>query len=350
MARTNSPPGIWARHFKLEQRRPRGAIFAGLADLAGGIRLLSLKTTIKIWLYRLIGLNPRTERWLDVYLTRRMYRRVFGREPDLANPVLFSEKITARKLFERRPIFTTISDKVLVRDFVTDRIGAQFLTKLHFVGERFEQIDFDRLPDEFVIKANHGCRWMSIVEDKKAFDRNAAREQFRRWLRDSYHLYSREYMYKNIERRILVEELLKESSGAPAIDYKFYVYDSVVRFVLVTRRVGEARILAFFDRDGRSHEVRGVSLSSAHRARPLSSQPGLAPTQFPANFEQMAAIASELGRGFDFMRVDLYNPGERILFGEMTPLPTGGVVAYDPPDFDRTLGEPWRLALNGRPA
>jgi hypothetical protein len=315
--------------------------------LAGGIRLLSLKTTVKVWLYRLIGLNARTERWLDVYLTRRMYRRVFGREPDLANPVLFSEKITARKLFERRPVFTTISDKVLVRDFVADRIGAQFLTKLHFVGERFEDIDFDRLPNEFVIKANHGCRWMSFVEDKKTFDKKAAREQFRRWLRDSYHLYSREYFYKHIERRVLVEELLKESSGAPAIDYKFYVYDGVARFLMITRRVGETRILTFFDRDRRRHEVRGVSLSKAHRARSPGSQSGLSAAEFPANFEPMAEIACKLARGFDFMRVDLYNPGGRILFGEMTPLPTGGVIAYDPPEFDRVLGEPWRLALNG---
>ncbi len=302
---------------------------------------------MKIWLYRLIGLNARTERWLDVYLTRRMYRRVFGREPDLANPVLFSEKITARKLFERRPVFTTISDKVLVRDFVAERIGAQFLTKLHFVGARFEDIDFDRLPNEFVIKANHGCRWMSIVEDKKAFDRDIARKQFRRWLRDSYHLYSREHFYKHIERRVLVEELLKESSGAPAIDYKFYVYDGVVRFVLVTRRVGEARILTFFDRDRRRHNIRGVSLGTGHRARPHDSRSGLPATEFPANFEAMAEIACKLARGFDFMRVDLYNPGGRIVFGEMTPLPTGGVIAYDPPEFDRVLGEPWRLALNG---
>jgi hypothetical protein len=308
---------------------------------------LSLKTTIKIWLYRLIGLNARTERWLDVYLTKRMYRRVFGQDPDFANPVLFSEKITARKLFERRPIFTTISDKVLVRDFVAARIGAEFLTKLYFVGERFEQIDFDRLPDEFVIKANHGCRWMSIVDDKKTFDRKAASKQYRRWLRDSYHLYSREYFYKHIPRRILVEELLKESSGAPAIDYKFYVYDGVTRFVLVTRRVGETRILTFFDRDRQRYDVSGVSLSTAHRARRHDGKSGLPATEFPANFEPMAELACKLAHGFDFMRVDLYNPSGRIVFGEMTPLPTGGVLAYDPPEFNRILGEPWRLALNG---
>ena len=173
-----------------------------------------LKDAAKIWLYRAMGLNPATARWLDHYLTRRMYCRVFGREPDLANPVLFSEKITARKLFERRPIFTTINDKLLVRDFVAERIGPQYLTRLHFTGERFEDIDFDSLPDAFVIKANHGCRWLTIVEDKSTFDRERARRQAQGWLRDSYYLYSRERMYKDIKRKLLVEEYLREPSGA----------------------------------------------------------------------------------------------------------------------------------------
>lgn len=307
--------------------------------------LSALKNTAKIWLYRAMGLNAASERWLDLYLTRRMYRRVFGREPDLVNPVLFSEKITARKLFERRPIFTTICDKALVRDFVAERIGPQYLTKLYFNGERFEDIDFDSLPDEFVIKANHGCRWLQIVEDKASFDREKARKQFRRWMRDSYYLYSRERMYKPIRRRILVEENLREASGDPAIDYKLYCYDGLVRFLLVTRRLPNGdRALAFYDRDGRYHRASGVSPSKAHRGRP--SAPGTEPP-FPANFPVLSEVALKLAAGFDFMRVDLYCPGGRILFGEMTPLPTGGVIAFDPPDFDRVLGAPWRLDLNG---
>jgi hypothetical protein len=279
---------------------------------------------------------------------------VFGREANLTSPILFSEKITARKLFERRPIFTTISDKVLVRDYVADRIGHEFLPKVHLVCDRFEDIDFDRLPDEFVIKANHGCRWLSIVEDKKAFDRAAARKQFRRWLRDSYHLYSREYFYKNIQRKLLIEELLKESSGTPVIDYKFFVYDGTTRFLLVTKRhfIGGERALTFFDRNGQKFNVRGTGLHklrSIAKARPPGDQrekPAIEVT-FPANFEQLSRVATELARGFDFLRVDLYNPGGRILFGELTALPTGGVIGYEPAEFDRILGEPWHLALNG---
>ncbi len=306
---------------------------------------MALREAAKLWFYRAMGLNEMTARHLDLYLTRRMYRRVFGREPDLVNPTLFSEKITARKLFERRPIFTTINDKQLVRDFVAGRIGAQYLTRLYFTGERFEDIDFDSLPDRFVIKDNHGCRWLVVVEDKKSFDREKARRQFRRWLRDSYYLYSREHMYKHIERKILVEEYLRESSGAPAIDYKLFVYDGVVHFLRVSmRQLDGKRNFAFFDRDGRYNPAVGVSLSKSHQSLP---PPGAKIPEFPANFGELSQIAVKLAEGFDFMRVDLYSPAGRILFGEMTPLPTGGVIAFDPPDFDRVLGAPWRLSLNG---
>jgi hypothetical protein len=307
------------------------------------MHLSPIKDTAKVWFYRSMGLTATTERHLDFYLSRRMYRRVFGREPDLVNPTLFSEKVTARKLFERRPIFTTINDKVLVRDFVAERIGPQYLSKLHFTGERFEDIDFDRLPDEFVIKANHGCHWLALVEDKKTFDREKARRRFRRWLRDSYYLYSRERMYKDIRRKIIVEEYLRESSGAPATDYKLFVYDGVVHFLRVSagERDGD-RNFDFFDSTGRHLRVAGIS--PRNRGHP---PPAAKAVEFPANFEELSQIAGKLAQGFDFMRVDLYSPKGRILFGEMTPLPTGGVIAYDPPEFDRILGAPWRLSLNG---
>src|SRR5690349_11106685 len=257
--------------------------------------LSPIKDTAKIWLYRAMGLNAATSRHLDLFLTRRMYRRVFGREPDLVNPVLFSEKITARKLFERRPIFTTINDKLLVRDFVAQRIGPQYLTKLYFTGERFEDIDFDPLPDQFVIKANHGCRWLVFVEDKKSFDREKTRRAFRRWLRDSYYLYSRERMYKDIIRKIMVEEYLREASGDPAIDYKLFVYDGVVHFLRVSARLGNGkRNFAFFDRDGRYNPAVGISLGKSHQSRPPA---GLPPPEFPANFAELAKIAAELARG-----------------------------------------------------
>jgi hypothetical protein len=313
-------------------------------------QLSAIRNAGKIFLYRLIGLSAWAERRLDLFLSRRAYRKAFGREPDLRHPVLFTEKVTARKLFERRRIFTTISDKILVRDFVTARIGTQYLTRLYLVCDRFEEIDFDKLPDKFVIKPNHGTHWVSIVEDKKAFDRVAAQKLFRRWMRTSYYVNSREFFYKNIDRRIMVEEFLQEGSGAPAIDYKFYVYDGVPRFLSLSQPLptGDDVIIAFYDRNLRWLPVqRNFSTNAYTRAKALKKDvPVENPFEgftFPSNIEEMFGLACELGRGFDFIRADLYDPAGRILFGELTTLPGGGVSSFDPPIYDQIFGQYWNF-------
>ena len=102
---------------------------------------------VKRALYHLVGLNAKAEWLLDVHLSRRVYRKAFGREPNLEHPLLFSEKVVARKLFDRRPVFPMLADKLLAREFAADRIGNQFLPELYFVCDRFEEIDFERLPD-----------------------------------------------------------------------------------------------------------------------------------------------------------------------------------------------------------
>lgn len=305
-----------------------------------------IKTAIKFALYHLIGLSPFAERRLDIYLSRRIYRKTFGREPALGNPVLFSEKVVARKLFDRRPILSTLADKLLAREYVAERIGRQFLPKLYFVCNRFEEIDFDTLPDKFVMKANHGSGWTLVVDDKKTFDRGAAQKIFRRWMGTNYHFNSREFFYKNVDRKIMIEEYLQETSGAPAIDYKFYVYDGVPKFFQI--RAGLTN--KHFDRDCRELPIRlrgptmQVSLAENFRRDYARKNPS-AEFTLPPNMEQLFDIAGKLGRGFDFMRVDLYNPGGRVLFGEMTPLPGSGARSFDPPEYDRVLGEHWHLTL-----
>ena len=307
---------------------------------------------VKVPLYRLIGRSAKAERFLDVYLSRRAYRKEFGREPNLENPVLFSEKLTARKLFERRPIFSTIADKLQARDFVAGRIGNQFLPEIHLVCSRFEEVDFAGLPDKFVVKTNHGSGWILIVEDKKALDRIAARKCLRHWMRTNYYTNSREYFYKNIVRKILIEEFLQEESGGPVLDYKFFVYDGIPKFFSVTRRrfVGDERTAIFFDRNCRQLPLPTECPDDA-QPRPATSkqehleQNPLERFTIPSNMEELFDIAAKLGRGFDFMRVDLYNPGERILFGELTSLPGGGVRPFIPslPIYERTFGQEWSL-------
>ena len=307
-------------------------------------RLASAWRVVKIPLYRLIGLNPWAARRLDIYLSLRAYRKAFGKNPNLAQPSLFSEKVMARRLFDRRPVFSMLADKLLAREFAAERIGAQHLPRLLMVCERFEDIDFDRLPDKFVIKTNHGTHWVLFVEDKAALDRAAARRQVNRWLKTNYYVNSREFFYKNVKPMVMIEEFLEEDSGAPVLDYRFFVFDGVTKFFSIQQRrvVDGERAITRFTRE---FEKLPVPVNSATLDATGAPAEDSLPVQFPPNMEQVFEIAAKLGQGFDFIRVDLYNPGGRILFGELTSLPMGGVRAFDPLICDRIFGQEWNLQL-----
>lgn len=252
-----------------------------------------------------------------------------------------------RKLFDRRPIFHTLSDKLLVRNFIADRIGSRHLPGLLQICDRFEDIDFDGLPDKFVIKPNHGCRFIVLVDDKKKLDRAATRRRIRRWVRTDYYVMSREWFYKGIKRKILIEELLEETSGAPIIDYRFWVFDGVPRLCQVSCRQstqGE-RTSAFYDMSCRRLPMRLILPSGPSGPIGDESLPG-ANFAFPPNTDEMIDIAARLGQGFDFIRVDLYDPGDKVLVGEMTSMSGGGVRPFDPPAYERLFGDYWKQVLS----
>ena len=305
----------------------------------------------KIAVYGLIGLSPRCARVLDRYLARRIYRRVHGRYPDLVRPTLFNEKITARKLLDERDIFPLLADKLKMRSFIARKLGEPYLPALLGVAERFDDIDFDRLPDKFVIKPNHGSHWVLVVEDKKALDRAAARRLAQRWLKTNYYVNSREVFYRDVKPQIMIEEYLEEDSGTPATDYKIYVFDGVVRFFSMGWRASPAiqKQVVFFDRAGRELPVR-VAYPDAVFKRPFIGEPGheeASRPDLPAHLDALIATAEKIGKGFDFIRADLYSSGGRIVVGELTSLPNGGIRAFDPPDYDRIFGEYWQLVLSG---
>ena len=330
-----------------------------IGKLVQRIRASPMVAKPKLAVFGLIGINPRAGRRLDHYLARRTYRNAHGRYPDLAHPVLFSEKITARKLFEQRPVFATFSDKLLSRELVASRVGRQYLPELYGTYERFDDIDFGHLPERFVIKTNHGSHFVLVVDGKKPFDRNHARRLVQRWMKTNYYDGSREKFYRHVDRKIMIEEFLQEPSGAPAIDYRFFVYDGVPEFFYASFApdVGaeEAKAfaqtgghdLAFFDRACRRLPVRLIMPGMAPAPRAFFEDPGrLAAFAIPPNIEAMFDMAGRIASGIDFLRVDMYNPGGRILFGEFTTLPGGGVRPFDPPGYDLIFSKPWKLKLS----
>jgi len=312
-----------------------------------------IATKAKFALYKLIGLSPAGARCLDIHLSRRAFRKAFGRDPDFSHPVLFGEKVTVRKLFDRRKIFRLMADKLWVRDFIIGKLGEPFVPKLYAVYRQFEEIDFDRLPNKFVIKPNHGTHWVLFVEDKKTLDKAAARRTVNGWMRTNYYVNSREIFYRDVKPRIMVEELLEEASGKPVIDYKFFAFDGVTRFISATRRatVTADREAAIFDRAYREIPIQVEFANSVYKKERADSPEPAGETStsrlsLPPNIDEMIKIADALAEGFDFIRVDLYSPGGRILVGELTSLPAGGVRPFEPPEYERQFGDYWKQVLS----
>ena len=232
----------------------------------------------------------------------------------LDNPQTFNEKLQWLKLYYRKPEFTTIVDKIEVKDWVADRIGKEYIIPTYSVWDKPEDIDLNKLPKAFVLKCNHsGGNWgVYIVQDKSRFNLDAAKTKLSRVLNHSIYDSYREWPYKNVQRRIFAEELL----GVGIEDYKFFCYNGFVESVMVAyeRNTGHTKFY-FFDRNWnlKRYNIRGKE----------------APEGFtmprPENIDKMFELAATLSKGFPFVRVDLYNIKGSIYFGEMTFYPASGL-------------------------
>lgn len=273
---------------------------------------------------------------LRLFREKRVFRRVMGYPCDLDNPKTYSEKITWRKVFDRNPLFPVVQDKLRARDYAREMLGdkeaEEILVPLYFVTGDPEKIPFDTLPDRYVIKANHGCGWMILVEDGRKVDRRAVVRRCRKWLKTTYGKRRMEWAYSQMKPQVYGEEYLVENGKVPT-DYKFLVFGGKVRLVYAYYdRFGEPSE-AFFDEKGRR-----LYIAAKHEA-----ESGL---ELPSNFGKMAAIAERLASPFDYLRVDLYSFGGKIRLGEMTVYPGSGTYPY-PRHMDDLLGSFWKLPGTG---
>lgn len=248
---------------------------------------------------------------------------------DLDNPKTINEKIQWIKLYDSTPLKTQLSDKYEVRNWVKEKIGEEHLIPLLGVWDRFEDIDFNTLPDQFVLKANHGCGWNIIVRDKQNFDVEDARKKFCLWLGKNYAYQGFEFHYKKIVPKIIAEQYMEFDGQLK--DYKFLCTNGSIRYIWVDiDRYGDHRRTVF------NTEWEEQDFSIAY-PRAENSIPK------PDNFEKMKELATVLCQGFVLVRVDLYNVQGKIYFGEMTFTPGNGKMNYDPPEFDEILGDMIKL-------
>lgn len=262
----------------------------------------------------------------ELYLKIMFYVNM-GRRLDLDDPKTMNEKLQWLKLYDRKPEYTSMVDKILVKDYVSKKIGPQYVAPLLGVWDKVEDIDFDALPEEFVIKANHSGGNMAVLicPDKAALDISKAKSYLRKSLRyDVYHAY-REWPYKNVQKRFFAEEYL----GKDLVDYKFYCFNGHVDSVLVCidRQIGDTKFY-FFDREWKlkRYNQRGKA----------------APADFtlpkPDGIDEMFGLAARLSEGIPFVRVDFYDVNGKVYFGELTFYPSGGFDSKRLPEADLHFG------------
>ncbi len=268
----------------------------------------------------------------------RQYRRSFGRLRFGLRPRRFSELLLAKMLWDRDPLLPISTEKVNARDFVASRVGPGYLIPLLQVCDRPQDLDFDALPARFAIKASHGCGFNLLIGDKAQVDANALRDTVRGWLATDWYRRHREWAYRGVPRRILVEALLVDR-GELAADYKFYVFNGRARMVMVN---GRSAVAAVARKSGR-HPTRDYF---DEQWRPLKVERGkpraAATPPCPDRLAEMIDVAQRIARGFAFCRVDLYEVEGKVHFGEITHYPSAGQQMFRPLDFDAALGEVWR--------
>jgi hypothetical protein len=253
--------------------------------------------------------------------------------PRLESPRSFSEKIFHRMLFDRNPLWTMLSDKLCVRDYVTEKIGKEYLIPLLWTGEKPEEVPFAYLPDKYVIKTNHGCGYNIIIKDKTQIDQAKISIQLKKWLSENFgqDIYlGISWAYKGIKPRLMVEEFLDEK-GKPPLDYKFFCFAGKVEYVLMTFDRHEHPYEKHFDRNF-------IALDLWNGCRQYPN-----PVEKPPEYEKMVSIAETLAKDFDFVRIDLYNLAGRIYFGEYTCYPAGGLARFIPRKYDFIFGEHWKM-------
>ena len=265
----------------------------------------------------------------DEEYLRRKYRARMHCELNLEQPITFNEKLQWLKLYDRNPLYTKLVDKFEVKEWVAARIGCQHVVPTYGVWDSFDEIDFDTLPERFVLKCTHDSGGLVICRDRSTFDIKVARRKIVRSLKRSFYWQNREWPYKDVSPRIIAEEYLEPAyGGSDLADYKFFCFSGKAKAMFVaTNRFGEGETcFDFFDMD-----YNHLPFTNGH------PNAAITPVK-PPSFDKMREMAELLSEGIPHVRVDFYESSKGLYFGEMTFSHWGGFVPFNPPEWDKIFG------------
>ena len=277
-------------------------------------------------------------KWPDEKYIKWKFEAKMGYPLNLDNPQTFNEKLQWLKLHDRKPIYSTMVDKYEVKQYVASIIGEEYIIPTLGVWENFNEIDFNSLPDQFVLKCTHDSGGLVIVKDKAKLDIGAARKKIEKSLKTNYYYLGREWPYKDVKPRIIAEAYMEENTGVSIDDYKIHSFNGTPRVILVCRdRFSELGLSEdFFDTKWTHLDVK--------RERHSNSAIDIAR---PAELDKMLKLAERLSVGHSFLRSDFYTIDNKIYFGEMTFFPASGFEKFVPYSFDREMGDWIVLPVRG---
>ena len=265
---------------------------------------------------------------------RRYVRKKLGYNLDLENPRTISEKVQWRKLYDRDPVYSFLSDKYRVRKWVEEKIGAEYLVPFLGCWKDFKDIDFDALPDQFVLKTNNGTGSNIVVKHKNEFLRSkkASRIAMKYTLHPIEFMYGLELHYFDIKPLIIAEQYLTPADGKSDLtDYKFYCFNGKPFIVEAIENRTENETVDTYD-------MKWNRLHVAQPPYPSKKEP----SPRPPHFDEMVKLAGILSEGFRFVRVDFYD-NNGIYFGEMTFTPASGLIPFDPKDLEYEMADLWDI-------
>ena len=266
----------------------------------------------------------------DKLYLKILYYLYMGKRLDLKNPKTMNEKMQWLKLYDRKPEYKQMVDKIQAKEYYSKMIGKEYIVPTLGIWNKFEDIDFDTLPNKFVLKTNHsgGNTGVIICKDKSTFNKEKAKCQLEKSLKSDIYKAFGEWPYKDMNKCIFAEELIG-NEGEELVDYKFYCFDGYVDAVLICmdRQIGDPKFY-FFDKEW--------------KLKRYNKRGKMAPEGFtlpkPENMDKMFELASQISKGIPHLRVDLYNVNGKIYYGESTFFTAGGFDANRLPEADLYFG------------
>lgn len=264
----------------------------------------------------------------EKYIKTLFYRRI-GYPLNLDNPRTYNEKLQWLKLYWHNPILTTLVDKYAVKGFVKERIGERYVIPTIGVWDKVSDIDWNKLPNQFVLKSTHDSGGLVICKDKSQLDRRSAIKKLKKSMANNYYFFGYEWPYKNVVPRIIAEPYLEDPETRELRDYKFFCFNGVVRALFIAtdrNKEGVDVKFDFFD-----EEFNHLPFKQGHE------NASILPAK-PHCFEEMKVLATTLSKGFPHVRVDFYEVDGHVYFGEMTFFHHGGWTKFDPERWDEVFG------------